>query len=49
MEKIIYHVIEILKRVKHQIKLVCARRKIHQSNESNQKLHSNRSRSIIIW
>ncbi len=40
------HVIEILKRVKHEIKLVCARRKIQQSNEVNVKLNPNRSRSI---
>jgi len=40
------NVIEILKRVKHQIKLICARRKIQQSNELNIKLNSNRSRSI---
>ncbi len=40
------HVIEILKRVKHEIKLVCTRRKIQQSNEINPKLNSNRSRSI---
>ncbi|CAF0974575.1 unnamed protein product [Adineta steineri] len=40
------NVIEILKRVKHQIKLACARRKIQQINEANEKLNSNRSRSI---
>jgi len=40
------HVIEILKRAKHQIKLICARRKVQQSNEINPKLNSNRSRSI---
>lgn len=43
------HVIEILKRVKHQIKLVCARRKTSQTNETNTKTNShnhNRSRSI---
>ncbi len=39
-------VIEILKRVKHQIKLVCARRKTSSTNEKNLKLSSNRSRSI---
>jgi hypothetical protein len=39
-------VIEILKRVKHQIKLICARRKILSTNEKNIKLSSNRSRSI---
>ena len=40
------HVIEILKRLKHQIKLICARRKSPQSSETNIKLSSNRSRSI---
>jgi hypothetical protein len=40
------NVIEILKRVKQQIKLVCARRKSSQSDETNRKLNSNRSRSI---
>ncbi|CAF2877629.1 unnamed protein product [Rotaria sp. Silwood2] len=45
------HVIEILKRVKHQIKLVCARRKISQINEASVKnnIHNhNRSRSITF-
>ncbi|CAF0743296.1 unnamed protein product [Rotaria sordida] len=40
------HVIEILKRVKYEIKLVCARRIIKQSDEINLKTKSNRSRSI---
>jgi hypothetical protein len=41
------HVIEILKRVKHQVKIVCARRKISPINETNlsNNIH-NRSRSI---
>ena len=41
------HVIEILKRVKHQVKLVCSRRKPSQINETtiSNKTH-NRSRSI---
>jgi len=41
------HVIEILKRVKHQIKLVCARRKISQMNDTTliNNTH-NRPRSI---
>ncbi|CAF4656488.1 unnamed protein product [Rotaria sp. Silwood1] len=43
------HVIEILKRVKHQVKLVCARRKVSQINETSIKnnIH-NRSRSITF-
>ncbi len=44
------HVIEILKRVKHQVKIVCARRKTSQINETNIlnniPNHHNRSRSI---
>ncbi|UJR23757.1 hypothetical protein I4U23_026734 [Adineta vaga] len=41
------NVIEIIKRVRHQIKLVCARRKlVSQSNEINANLASTRSRSI---
>ena len=40
------HVIEILKRVKDQIKLICARRKVQQTNETNGKINVNRSRSI---
>lgn len=39
-------VIEILKRMKHQIKLICARRKSPSANELNPKLTSTRSRSI---
>jgi len=40
------HVIELLKHVKHQIKLVCARRKSQSANDINAKLSSTRSRSI---
>lgn len=39
-------VIEILKRMKHQIKLICARRKSPSLDEANPKLTSTRSRSI---
>ncbi|CAF1460628.1 unnamed protein product, partial [Rotaria sordida] len=39
------YVIKILKSVKHQIKLVCARRKIQQFNEINPKTNPKRSRS----
>ncbi|CAF4646124.1 unnamed protein product [Rotaria sp. Silwood1] len=42
------HVIEILKRVKYDIKLVCARRIMKQSNETNFKTKSNRSHSITF-
>ncbi|CAF2616811.1 unnamed protein product [Rotaria sp. Silwood2] len=40
------NVIEILKRVKYDLKLVCARRIMKQSNEINLKTKSDRSRSI---
>ncbi|CAF3059816.1 unnamed protein product [Rotaria socialis] len=40
------NVIEILKRVKNDIKLVCARRHMKQSREANLKPNANRSRSI---
>ncbi|CAF3782130.1 unnamed protein product [Rotaria magnacalcarata] len=40
------NVIEILKRVKNDLKLVCARRQMKQSSETNLKPNANRSRSI---
>ena len=40
------HVIEILKCIKHQIKLVCARHKVQQSDEIRLKTNPLRSRSV---